>query len=105
MKTRNINSEILFNLSPTNNITDSFKKFGINEDDNTILVAVIDDNNGEKLRDITQCIDGTRMELNELQICTDIGKIKKVYKIQDTELKQSSLLDAVVCRMATKDAS
>ncbi|XP_077987530.1 EKC/KEOPS complex subunit Tprkb-like [Glandiceps talaboti] len=105
MKTRNINSEILFNLSPTNSISDAFKKFGVTDSDTSMLAAILNDNNGEKLNNLIEQVDGVITDLDQLKNFTDEAKIKKVYKIQDMELTNSTLLDAVVCRMATKDAS
>ncbi|XP_070558406.1 EKC/KEOPS complex subunit Tprkb-like [Ptychodera flava] len=105
MKTRNINSEVLFNLSPTNNISDAFKKFGLGDDDTAFLAAILNDNNGDKLESLEQQVDGNMVGLDQLKITTDQAKIQKIYKIQDLELKNSTLVDAVVCRMASKDAT
>ncbi|XP_031560570.1 EKC/KEOPS complex subunit TPRKB-like isoform X2 [Actinia tenebrosa] len=103
-KTKTLHSEIIFNLSPTNNITDSFKKFGLSENDTTLLLAVITTGDGvEKMRAISQHVKGRQVPISNLKTLADQQAIKKVYKIQDCELKVSSLTESVICRMATKD--
>ena len=42
MRTRSVNTEILFNLSSSRNITDSLKTFGATEKDRDILVCTLD---------------------------------------------------------------
>jgi tRNA threonylcarbamoyladenosine modification (KEOPS) complex Cgi121 subunit len=42
MRTRSVNTEILFNLSSSRNITESLKSFGATEKDKDILVCTID---------------------------------------------------------------
>jgi tRNA threonylcarbamoyladenosine modification (KEOPS) complex Cgi121 subunit len=42
MRTRSVNTEILFNLSSSRNITESLKTFGATERDTDILLCSID---------------------------------------------------------------
>ncbi|KAM8908012.1 EKC/KEOPS complex subunit TPRKB isoform 2-T2 [Spinachia spinachia] len=87
MKTRSLFSEIIFNLSPTNNISEAFKRFGSSDGDDSVLVVLVQDKDEPQLlSDITARVSG-----------------RQLYKITPQEEKCGTLLDAVVCRMATKD--
>ncbi|TRY59255.1 hypothetical protein DNTS_026391 [Danionella cerebrum] len=94
MKTRSMFSEIIFNLSPTNNISEAFKRFGISDSDHAIHIVLV--HNKEETRiidDIISKVDGQQIPVSQL------------YKVLPQEEKTGSLLDAVVCRMATKDVA
>mmetsp|Transcript_38704 Transcript_38704/g.62689 ORF Transcript_38704/g.62689 Transcript_38704/m.62689 type:complete len:121 (+) Transcript_38704:99-461(+) len=41
MTTKNVHSEVVYNLSPAHGITESLNKFGMKESDNRILVCVV----------------------------------------------------------------
>ncbi|XP_041833733.1 EKC/KEOPS complex subunit TPRKB [Melanotaenia boesemani] len=104
MKTRSLNSEIIFNLSPTNNISEAFKRFGISDGDNSVLVVVVHNKDElQFLSDVTARVDGRQVPVEEVSSLSDVAKIKKLYKVTPQEEKCGSLLDAVVCRMAIKD--
>ena len=105
IKTRNVFSEILYNLSPSNNISDSLKTFGLNEKEPVLVVVVINKGEANKMNSVIPLIKGEQMSLTKLQSIADENKIKKVYKIPETELSCGSLTDAVVTRIATKDAN
>ncbi|KAF4114481.1 EKC/KEOPS complex subunit TPRKB [Onychostoma macrolepis] len=106
MKTRSLYSEIIFNLSPTNNISEAFKRFGISDSDSAVHIVLVH-NKDETLNieDIVSKVDGQQIAVDRVSDLTDAAKIKKLYKVAPQEEKCGSLLDAVVCRMATKDVA
>ncbi|XP_061125179.1 EKC/KEOPS complex subunit TPRKB [Syngnathus typhle] len=104
MKTRGLFSEIIFNLSPTNNISEAFKRFGISDGDGTVLVVLVHTKEESHLvSDMVTKVDGVQIPVEDISSLSDLEKIKKLYKINPEEDKCGTLLDAVVCRMATKD--
>ncbi|XP_059360516.1 EKC/KEOPS complex subunit TPRKB [Carassius carassius] len=106
MKTRSLYSEIIFNLSPTNNISEAFKRFGISDSDSAVHIVLVH-NKDETLNinDIILKVDGQQIAVDRVSDLTDVAKIKKLYKVAPPEEKCGSLLDAIVCRMATKDVA
>ncbi|NP_001007374.1 EKC/KEOPS complex subunit TPRKB [Danio rerio] len=106
MKTRSLYSEIIFNLSPTNNISEAFKRFGISDSDTAVHIVLVH-NKEETLNidDIISKVDGQQIDVFQVSEMTDTAKIKKLYKITPQEDKCGTLLDAVVCRMAIKDVA
>ncbi|XP_026081212.1 EKC/KEOPS complex subunit TPRKB isoform X1 [Carassius auratus] len=111
MKTRSLYSEIIFNLSPTNNsivwqISEAFKRFGISDSDTAVHIVLVH-NKDETLDidDIVSKVDGQQVAVDRVSDFTDVAKIKKLYKVAPLEEKCGSLSDAVVCRMANKDVA
>ncbi|XP_068163138.1 EKC/KEOPS complex subunit TPRKB [Antennarius striatus] len=104
MKTRSLYSEIIFNLSPTNNISEAFKKFGISDGDDSVLVVLVHSEDESKLlSDIIALVNGQQVPVEDVSSLSDQAKIKKLYKVTSQEDKCGTLLDAVICRMSTKD--
>lgn len=104
MKTRSLNSEIIFSLSPTNNISEAFKRFGISDKDDSVLVVVVHAKDElHAVSDITAMVGGQQLPVDEVSSLSDLEKIRKFYKVTPQEETCGSLLDAVVCRMAVKD--
>lgn len=50
MKTKSIFAEILYCMSPSTSIIDSFKKFGVSERDSTLIAIIFD--KGENIEDL-----------------------------------------------------
>lgn len=103
MTTRSVFAEIIYNLSPTRTITESLKNFGLGDDDKHILAVVLDDGSGEKLKQLQGQIKGKEIPVAELSSLTNKSKVTETYKVTPSELTVSSLVDAVVSRMACKE--
>ena len=99
LKTRNVFSEILFNLSPSNQISECFKLFGVNESTKTFIVICLKDD----FDHIHKLVDGDTADLSLLANNCDKSAITKLYKINEMELETSTLLDCVVSQLASKD--
>ncbi|XP_052781987.1 EKC/KEOPS complex subunit TPRKB-like [Mya arenaria] len=103
MVTKNVHSEVLFCLSPTKNITDSFKKFGMPDSADSVFVVLVNDRDNKVMEQLTKVIDGTEVDTGDVTQFTDESLIKKVYKVSDEELNCGSLTDALVSKIASKE--
>ncbi|XP_046386984.1 EKC/KEOPS complex subunit TPRKB-like [Ischnura elegans] len=103
MTTRNVFTEILYNLSNSKNISQSLSKFGISDDDENVLVVVIQRGKEVSPENVFQRVEGELLSIKQLETIRDIPSIMKVYGVRDEELKISSLLDSVVSRIAAKE--
>lgn len=87
LKSNNVQSEIVFCLSPNNNIGDAFRRFGIQDSSrNLVVVKVGEDDSVSKERvdeHLNGAIEGTRVELTDtwLEKVCDLEKARKTYKI------------------------
>lgn len=106
MKTRSLHTEVIYNLSPTNSIKDSLKNFSISDDEKIILYVAIRkvSEDTDPVCNIVDSIEGNIGSLDDLSVVSNAEKIKELYKIGDKELNISSLTEAVVMRVSTKDA-
>lgn len=61
-------------------ISEAFKRFGISDDDNSVLVVLVHKYQDDKqlVLDITAKVDGRQVPLEDLSTLTDLDKIKKV---------------------------
>ncbi|KAF7592718.1 hypothetical protein BBP40_012549 [Aspergillus hancockii] len=87
LKSRNVHSEIVFSFSPTNNIADSFRKFGISDATKDLLVVKVsvttDITHDSVAAHLEQAIEGSPVPFNDgtLSEVSDVTKIKKAYKL------------------------
>ncbi|KAL0962787.1 hypothetical protein UPYG_G00345450 [Umbra pygmaea] len=102
MKTRRMYSEIIYNLSPTNNISDAFKRFGTSDSDTAVLIVLVHPTDETRhMTEVMAKVDGQQIPVEDVSKMVDTAQIKKLYRT--TPQEDSCLLDAVVCRMAVKD--
>ncbi|XP_072749139.1 EKC/KEOPS complex subunit TPRKB [Anoplolepis gracilipes] len=103
--TKNIYTEVLFYLSTTKKISRALTEFGINDNDKNILIILIHELGEEQslLEEVLGSIKGERVPISRIQEYTDMNLIKKIYKIDEDELRVSSLVNAIVSRISCKD--
>ncbi|RHY02611.1 hypothetical protein DYB36_012595 [Aphanomyces astaci] len=106
MTTNSLHSELVFNLSGTRNVTDSIRRFGISNQATQVLVCVFDDATALDtvgidgvLKPVTSIENHAHLTPEHMQV------LKKHYKIQDLELQVTTLSDAIVSRIATKNVN
>lgn len=121
LKTHSIFSEIIYNLSPNKKvcrvqtlmchkfsncnyvlqISDSLKKFGIDEKNTTFFCVVL---NKEDIELVCSTVNGELLHpIQNISSTCDEMELKKIFKIKEEELKVGSLLDAIINRISTKE--
>ncbi|KAG0536639.1 hypothetical protein BDA96_03G081000 [Sorghum bicolor] len=103
LTTRTLHSELVYNYSGSKHITESLKRCGIS-DDTTYILAACFDASDEEMKAVKKLISGTEIDLAELERRANQPQILKHYKIPPQELSISTLPDAIVCRIAARDA-
>ena len=103
-KTRTLHSELVFRLSPNNNIGESYKRFGISDESTSIIAvklplsASAPDGTYTKDESITNqtvsahlgtVVQGTSVEIadsgQELGMACQLDKVRKVYKLSSAD--------------------
>ncbi|XP_019763922.2 EKC/KEOPS complex subunit Tprkb [Dendroctonus ponderosae] len=96
-------TEILFNLSPSTNISQSLVKFGIEDGSDSVLVAALRGPGFEDADEAFARVQGCAVHISQLAGLSDVAAIRKTYKIGDVEHQSVALLDSVVSRIASKE--
>lgn len=101
IRTKTLHSEVIFSLSPTQNIMDSLKRFGIQDDSKELVVINISEN-GAKDDYNLQIISGEEVKVDDDEFAktVDYKVIKKNYKFdsQDPELITRFIVNAIQLR-------
>ncbi|CAH2354126.1 EKC/KEOPS complex subunit Cgi121p [[Candida] railenensis] len=94
MKAKTLNTEIIFNLSPVNNIMDSIKRFGVDSNcSNVIVIKVLKagEPEDESFKNISELFTGEveskELTDNVLFSLVDMPRFKKVYKLNDAAIQ------------------
>lgn len=102
MRARTLNTEIIFNLSPVNNIMDALKRFGVDENASSVVVVkvfreavseeVLERVNSE-ICALLEAASAQNPPLSDslLYETFDEGKFKKVYKLNEVRLPENKL--------------
>ncbi|KAG5992804.1 hypothetical protein E4U54_003544 [Claviceps lovelessii] len=125
LKTPNVHSEIVLSLNPSNNISDSYRRFGISPSTKDLLVVKVttwsdssDSSSPSLSRDsiqthLTTHVRGDATDATDANIAlvTDLAKIRKYYKlngvawldvIKDEKIRCSALDTLVVSSIALR---
>ncbi|KAF5302565.1 hypothetical protein FQR65_LT00937 [Abscondita terminalis] len=101
LTTKTVYTETLFNLAISKNITQSLQKFGIEDGEKELIVAVIDKDDAEStLENVCSQIDGEEIDMNQLNELTSISDVQKTYKLSDHECIEANLLNSIVTKIA-----
>ncbi|XP_014205326.1 EKC/KEOPS complex subunit Tprkb [Copidosoma floridanum] len=101
--TRTLYTEVIYCLSTSKNISQSLTTFGIsNEVKDIVVVQIYDTSEKKALEKLIDSVKGQRVPVSKLPEFSNVDLIKKTYKIDNEELKVSSLLDSVVSRISDK---
>lgn len=83
----------MFSLNPNNNIAESFRRFGIDENTTSVLVikvSMIPTITREFVqRHLDSIIEGTAVQFSDenIRMMTDFAKVRKVYRLADSRSK------------------
>jgi len=90
LRSRNVHSEIVFSLSPNNNIAESFRRFGITPTTTNLLVIKISKPSQSTTAHaiqshLTANLEGEQVEFSDavLGSMTDLARVKKIYKLNN----------------------
>eukprot|EP00026_Physarum_polycephalum_P021421 Phypoly_transcript_24659.p2 GENE.Phypoly_transcript_24659~~Phypoly_transcript_24659.p2 ORF type:complete len:170 (+),score=36.90 Phypoly_transcript_24659:17-526(+) len=99
LTTKSIHSELIFNLSPNKNISDSLKKFGLQTNSNSIIVAIFDAT-PEKIQEAQQAISGEEIPFEQISKFSNFDLIAKEYqvKIKDISNLQREVINAIAIK-------
>ncbi|GJJ72398.1 EKC/KEOPS complex subunit CGI121/TPRKB [Entomortierella parvispora] len=103
LKTQTLSSEIVYNLSPTNNIAESLKRFGITEDTTSLIAVKIGGDPDEVLEDMSNTVDGNLISFSKLDQEKDMEKLRKFYKIDPKVTDDKAILNWIIGGIAMKN--
>ena len=109
--TKNIHSEIIYNVSASRNISKALKTFGLNSTTRNILIVALNPTQSV-LKTVQQIVDGVETtDIDEqLKQNLDVARFSKAYDVSKEERKWiedtrnwSLLVNAVVSRISVRD--
>ncbi|CAO1605510.1 hypothetical protein XANCAGTX0491_009027 [Xanthoria calcicola] len=93
LKSKNVHSEMVFCLSINNNIAESFRRFGVSPATTSLYAIKLSTTPSVTASTVQQhlldSIEGNPVPFSDVEIAkfTDIGKVRKAYKLSDTRKK------------------
>eukprot|EP00741_Cyanophora_paradoxa_P025011 tig00000319_g24143.t1 len=104
LTTRNVHSELVYNLGAVHSIAETLRKFGITDDCKRLVVASFDAKSDVE-SEVCALVEGDLVPLSLLGTDIDEAFIKKHYKVSAQELAIGTLGDAISGRISGKDAA
>ncbi|KAL7270174.1 hypothetical protein RUND412_007125 [Rhizina undulata] len=109
LRTRNVHSETVFCLSPNNNITDAFRRFGITANTTSLLCIKVSHPASQISADavnehLGKNVEGTPLEFNDQTLAEIVewAKVGKNYKLKIVEEKKADVVVDVVGKMVIR---
>ncbi|GJQ13938.1 hypothetical protein GpartN1_g5729.t1 [Galdieria partita] len=101
--THDVFSEIVFSLSARKNVREAFSTFGFQSSSKNAVVVLVnpDPNTKESVLKRISCAEMLETNEDMVKYC-NIQDLMQLYQIEQQELLESTLLDAVITRIATK---
>ncbi|KAJ3540691.1 hypothetical protein NM688_g6192 [Phlebia brevispora] len=93
LRTKTVHSEVLWNLNPTNNITEAIRRYGVSEDTKALFVVRIDKAIPDVADKIAAVVQGKLTSLDDLAQITDWSSIKKYNKLNNEPAVQQASKD------------
>ncbi|KAG0371940.1 hypothetical protein BGX24_000958 [Mortierella sp. AD032] len=103
LATQTISSEIIYNLSPSKNIAESLKRFGISEDTTSLIAVKIGGNPDEIIEDMSRTVDGILVSFSKLDQEKDMVKLRQYYKIDPKVTEDKEILNWIISAIAMKN--
>ncbi|KAF8947974.1 hypothetical protein BGZ47_007112 [Haplosporangium gracile] len=103
LATQTIGSEIIYNLSPSKNIAESLKRFGITEDTTSLIAVKIGGNPDEIMEDMSRTVDGNLVSFSKLDQEKDMVKLRQYYKIDPKVTEDKEILNWIIGAIAMKN--
>eukprot|EP00922_Rhytidocystis_sp_ex-Travisia-forbesii_P055053 GHVS01081540.1.p1 GENE.GHVS01081540.1~~GHVS01081540.1.p1 ORF type:complete len:222 (-),score=35.72 GHVS01081540.1:457-1122(-) len=106
MKTKSMETEVLYYLSPSKNITECLELFGINDATTQLLFGIVNEKqpvSDEQTSRLVDKIDGKPLELSQLEVIRDTERIRKLMGLTNEEASLTGGLEsAMLSRVAIK---
>ncbi|TKA65965.1 hypothetical protein B0A55_09575 [Friedmanniomyces simplex] len=94
LKSKNVHSEIVFSLSPNNNISESFRRFGVSETTNHILAIKVGGDQAQVEEHLRQHVEGQMVAFTDgaLAGMRDESRIRKAYKVDIASVQADAFI-------------
>ncbi|KAI8333411.1 kinase binding protein CGI-121-domain-containing protein [Chlamydoabsidia padenii] len=102
LKTHNVHSEIVFDFSNTVNISQSLRRFGINDQSQQVLVIKVGGSTSEVESFMRDNIHGELVSLDQLEQYRDMKRIQKYYQLGDQSKNLDKVLPLIAGAIALK---
>ncbi|KAG0246254.1 kinase binding protein CGI-121-domain-containing protein [Mortierella sp. GBAus27b] len=102
LSTQSLSSEIVYNLSPSKNIAESFKRFGIKEQTTSLVAVKIGGQPDEVQEEMSNMIEGNITSFSKLDQEKDITRLRQFYKIDPKVTDDTAILNWIIGSMAMK---